>query len=254
MEVRAVLLDLQGVLYEAGKPFTGAREAVEQIAAAGLTIRFLTNTTTRPAHAIAERMRDMAFVLDDAQLFTPVMAARGVLEERGLKRVHLAADPTLGEDLADYTLCDSDAEAILLGDLESRFTWERLNALFSMMRAGAILIALHKNRYCRRGDDLGLDLGPFVAALEYATRTEAIVVGKPSPAFFEMALRDMDVTADDALMVGDDIDSDIGGGHGAGIATVQVKTGKFTEADGKVAVQPTHRIDSIADLPNLLGL
>ncbi|MEM7121721.1 MAG: TIGR01458 family HAD-type hydrolase [Pseudomonadota bacterium] len=254
MDVRAVLLDLQGVLYEAGTPFPGAREAVEHMAAAGLSLRFLTNTTTRPAHAIAERMRDMGFVLENSQLFTPVMAARGVLQDRQLTRAHLAADPSLADDLEGFTLCDSDVEAIILGDLEQDFTWQRLNELFAMLRAGAQLIALHKNRYCRRGEDLGLDLGPFVAALEYATREEATVVGKPSPAFFEMAIRDMNADPSATLMVGDDIDSDIGGGAEAGLMTVQVMTGKFTKGDTKSAVQPSHRVTSIADLPGLLGI
>ena len=254
MNVRAVLLDLQGVLYEAGAPYPAAREVVQQMVAAGLSLRFLTNTTTRPAHAIAARMRDMRFVVDDTQLFTPVMAARGVLHDHGLTRVHLAADSTLADDLDGFTLCERDVEAIVLGDLEQDFTWQRLNDLFAMMRAGALLIALHKNRYCRRGDDLGLDLGPFVAALEYATRTKAIVVGKPSPAFFDMALRDMGAQPETTMMVGDDIDSDIGGGAEAGLMTVQVMTGKFTKDDSKAPVQPSYRVTSIADLPSLLGI
>jgi HAD superfamily hydrolase (TIGR01458 family) len=254
MDVRAVLLDLQGVLYEAGTPFDGAIDTVARLAAAGLGARFLTNTTTRPLAAIAERMREMGFEVDDAQIFTPVVAARGVLDERGLTRVHLAADPSLAEDLAGYTLTDRDAEAILLGDLERGFTWDRLNDLFAMLRQGALLIALHKNRYCRRDGDLGLDLGPFVAALEYASRSEAVVVGKPSETFFRMALRDMAAEPETTVMVGDDIDSDIGGGAAIGMTTVQVRTGKYSSADDKVAVQPDHRIGSIEDLPGLLGL
>ena len=252
MDVRAVLLDLQGVLYEAGTPFDGAVRTVAHFNDAGLQVRFLTNTTTRPLHAIAEHMREMGFVIDDREVFTPVIAARGVLDERGLIRVHLAAEPALAEDFAGYDLCDDNPEAIVLGDLANAFSWERLNDLFTMMRDGAVLIALHKNRYCRRGDGLGLDLGPFVAALEYATREEAVVVGKPSPTFFQMALRDMQVAAGETVMVGDDIDSDIGGGDDAGLITVQVRTGKYTVGDEKVAVQPTYRIDSIRDLPDLL--
>jgi phospholysine phosphohistidine inorganic pyrophosphate phosphatase len=254
MDVQAVLLDLQGVLYEAGAPYDGAVDAVARLGVAGLAIRFLTNKTTQPLHAIAAHMRGMGFDVEPGQLFTPILAARGVLDERGIRRVHLAAGPALAEDLAGYTLCDEDAEAIVLGDLERAFTWDRLNGLFAMMRDGALLIALHKNRYCRRGDGLGLDLGPFVAALEYATRSEAIVAGKPSPTFFQMALRDMRVEPRDAVMVGDDIDSDIGGGLGAGMTTVQVRTGKYSKADQTVAIQPAYRIDSIKDLPDRLGL
>jgi len=253
MDVRAVLLDLQGVLYEAGVPFEGALDAVARLREAGLEIRFLTNTTTRPRDAIAARMREMGFSIEARQLFTPVAAARGVLDERGIRRIHLAAEPALADDLVGYTLCDRDVEAIVLGDLERAFTWDRLNGLFAMMRDGALLIALHKNRYCRRGDDLGLDLGPFVAALEYATRHDAVIAGKPSATFFAMALRGMRIDPQHAVMVGDDIDSDIGGGLDAGMTSVQVRTGKYTRDDETVAVQPTYRIDSIKDLPDLLG-
>jgi len=253
MDVRAVLLDLQGVLYEAGRPYGGAREAVERLEKAGLDIRFLTNTTTQPAAAIADDMCTMGFAVDERRIFTPVSAACGVLSERGMTRIHLAADPALAAEFRDYTICDQDPQAIVLGDLVRDFTWDRLNGLFAMMRGGAVLIALHKNRYCRRGDSLGLDLGPFVAALEYATRSEAVVVGKPSATFFQMALRDMAVEPAEAVMVGDDIDSDIAGADNLGMRTVQVRTGKYTRADDKAAIKPTHRVDSIIDLPALFA-
>jgi len=79
------------------------------------------------------------------------------------------------------------------------------------------------------------------------------VVGKPTGTFFEMALADLGVGAEEALMVGDDIEADIGGAQTAGIRAVQVRTGKFTERDldhGRVT--PDARIDSIADLPALI--
>ena len=121
------------------------------------------------------------------------------------------------------------------------------------MRGGARLIALHKNRYCRREDGIGLDVGPFVAALEYAANTQAVVVGKPSPDFFQLALDDMGATAADTMMVGDDIDADIGGAQGAGLKAVQVRTGKYTESDLEhPTVRPDFHIDSIATLPDLI--
>ena len=78
-------------------------------------------------------------------------------------------------------------------------------------------------------------------------------VGKPSPDFFQLALDDMGVTVGDCMMVGDDIDADIGGAQGARLKAVQVRTGKFTEADLEhPSVRPDFRIDSIAALPDLI--
>lgn len=68
---------------------------------------------------------------------------------------------------------------------------------------GAPLIAIHKARYYKRKDGLALGPGPFVTALEYATDTEAIVVGKPEKTFFLEALRDTDCAPEEAIMIGD---------------------------------------------------
>lgn len=122
-----------------------------------------------------------------------------------------------------------------------------------MVHAGARLVALHRNRFCRRGAHLALDLGPFVAALEYAAGTEALVVGKPSELFFSAAVADMGLAPETVVMVGDDIESDIGGALGVGLRAVQVKTGKYSPRDdAHPHVQPTNRVASIADLPRWL--
>jgi HAD superfamily hydrolase (TIGR01458 family) len=119
---------------------------------------------------------------------------------------------------------------------------------------GAELVALQKNRYWMRADGLSLDVGPFVAALEYATRREAIVVGKPARSFFELVLAELRVEAGAAAMVGDDIETDVAGALAAGLAGVLVRTGKYREAQVRGSgVAPTATIDSIADLPALLG-
>ena len=103
-------------------------------------------------------------------------------------------------------------------------------------------------------DGLSLDVGPFVAALEYAASTEAFVVGKPAPAFFASALDGTGVAAAEAAMVGDDIESDVGGALHAGMAGILVRTGKFREESVRATgIRPTATIDSIADLPGLLG-
>jgi HAD superfamily hydrolase (TIGR01458 family) len=138
---------------------------------------------------------------------------------------------------------------VVLGDLYREFTWDRLNDLFTMLAAGAPLIALHRNRVSRRASGIALDLGPFVAALEYAADVRAHIVGKPSRQFFDLAVASLDLAPARVLMVGDDIESDIGGALGAGLAAVQVRTGKYRPRDeDHPTATPAGRIDSIADL------
>jgi ribonucleotide monophosphatase NagD (HAD superfamily) len=114
---------------------------------------------------------------------------------------------------------------------------------------------MHRNLYWRTADGLRLDAGAFLAGLEKAARTEAEVTGKPSPAFFEAALARLGVEADEALMVGDDIESDVLAAQRAGLTGVLVKTGKYLpETHRSASGRPDHVIDSFADLPALLGV
>ena len=248
MLVRGLLLDLEGVLYQGDKAIPGVVDAIEVLVASGLAIRYLTNTTTRPRQAIADRLVGMGFDLTAEHIFSP-----GIAAGRLLRRIHLAAAPELAEDLPDVELVDDHADAIVLGDLDRGFTWNRMNTLFQSMRQGALLVALHKNRYCRRGEQIGLDLGPFVAALEYATNAKAEVVGKPNKLFFELALAELGLEAGKVAMVGDDLEADIAGAQSAGLSTIQVRTGKFTSGDiDHPAIKPDHLIDSAACLPRVL--
>jgi ribonucleotide monophosphatase NagD (HAD superfamily) len=78
-------------------------------------------------------------------------------------------------------------------------------------------------------------------------------MGKPSKAFFDLALRDMGLRNEQVAMIGDDIITDIGGAHHAGMRGILVRTGKFREDALKCAtVKPTHIIDSIAHLEDIL--
>lgn len=253
MALGGILLDLEGVLYQDGRPIDGAVGAVAALRDSGLAIRFLTNTTTRPRGDIRSAMQAMGFdaALDD--IFSPAMAARRFLESLGVTRLHLAAPQGLTEDFEGFTLVGDNPEAVVIGDLHTDFSWRRVNLLYGMLRGGARLVALHKNRYCQREDGLALDLGPFVAALEYAAAIEADIMGKPSRAFFAMALASLGLDAGEVVMVGDDIEADIGGAQAAGLRAVQVETGKYSAHDRRhQRIAPDGRIPTIAGLPAMI--
>jgi HAD superfamily hydrolase (TIGR01458 family) len=252
---RAVLLDLDGVLYVEEEAVPGAAEAVGRLRAMDVALRFVTNTTTRPRSATLARLAGLGIEVPEDELLTPVVLARQLCAERGHERVALLVAPGTEEEFAGLQPVEGEegADAVIVGDLGDGWTYAALNRAFRLVMDGAELIALQRNRFWRRADGLSLDAGPFVAALEYATGRDATVVGKPSAAFFGQVLEDLGVDAEGAVMVGDDIETDIGGALGAGLRAVLVRTGKFradvVEASG---IEPTAVVDSIADVPALL--
>jgi HAD superfamily hydrolase (TIGR01458 family) len=252
--LRAVLLDLDGVLYVEDDAVPGAADAIERLRRTGVGVRFMTNTTTRSRAATLSHLDDLGFAVDDEELVTPAVLALQLCRARGHRRVALfVADETDFDGLA-VVHGDLGADAVILGDLGDRWTYAALNRAFRVVMTGADLIALQKNRFWQRGGELALDAGPFVAALEYATGRDATVVGKPSPDFFAEVLRGLGVEAEEAVMVGDDVETDIGGAMAAGVAGVLVRTGKYREHLVRAShVEPTATVDSITDVPALIA-
>ena len=127
---------------------------------------------------------------------------------------------------------------------------EQIRGFGVELEGGAGLYCLHKNKWWQTADGPRLDTGAFVAGLEYAADTEATVLGKPSPAYFQAALDALDSDAELTWMVGDDIEADIAGAQACGLKTVLVRTGKFRpDAVEAARVRPDGIITSIAALP-----
>ncbi len=247
-----VLLDIDGVLYVGDEPIAGAHDALAELRRLGDDLRLVTNTTSRSRRQVAEHLDELGFQTTIEEIVTPAAMAVRYCAERGHSSVELVVSDGLREDLATLVQAPPGerVDAVILGDVGERFDSKLLNDVFRLLMDGAELIALQHNRYWRRKDGLALDVGAYSAALEYATSREATVVGKPSQAFFQTALDAMGVER--AVMIGDDVEADVGGAMATGLAGVLVRTGKFVDKGLPVEVNPTAVVDSIADVPSLL--
>ncbi|WP_055480128.1 TIGR01458 family HAD-type hydrolase [Sphaerimonospora mesophila] len=249
---RAVLIDLDGTVHARGQLLPQAVEAIGELRAQGLRLRFLTNTDSKPPAAILADLAGIGLDIDAAELFTPVAAARLVLAASDASALLVVSD-AVRPVLADFT-SDRPPTHVVVGDCRDVLDYPLLDCAFRALRAGAELIALQRGRYFKRADGDHLDTGAVVAALEYATRTRARLVGKPSPSFFDLAVRSVGCLPELCVVVGDDAATDIAGGRAIGARTVQVRTGKYADQRAESGLpQPDDVIDGIADLPALLA-
>jgi len=224
----------------------------------GHRLRFVTNNTTRARGALAGELQAIGFDLESEDITTTPLAAGKLLQ--GM-RVFALTMSSIRDDLAGYVeLVDDGADAVLLGGADESeetgdvFSYDRLNQAYAELREGARLVCLHKNKWWQTNRGPLLDSGAFVAGLEYAAGVEAEVVGKPTPAYFQAALAEVGATPAEAVMVGDDVEADIGGAKAIGMWGVLVRTGKFRPAALQEAEpQPDAVVDSIADLPAYLN-
>jgi len=254
----AILVDIDGVLHVSGEAVPGAPEAVRALRDEGHRVRFVTNNTTRARDLLAGELRSIGFDLEGQDITTTPLAAGRLLQG---KRVLALTMSSIRDDLAQYVeLVDDGADAVLLGGADeteetgSVFSYDNLNRAYAELRDGARLVCLHKNRWWQTSRGPLLDSGAFVVGLEYAAGVQAEVVGKPTAAYFEAALAEVDATPAEAVMVGDDVEADIGGAKAIGMRAVLVRTGKFRPAALREAEpQPDAVVDSIAEFPAYLS-
>jgi len=255
--LQAILFDLDGVLYIGDHIIDGAAEAVREIQQLGHRIAGITNTTTQPRRIIAKKLQSMGIAIPESSIYTPAALANRLI---GNKTAALFVRDSLHEDFKAIQQSLSHPDYVVMGDIGGEgYPPETLRTIFQMVMDGAQVLALHKNRFWQKPDGLHLDLGVFVAAIEYATGKNAVILGKPSTQFFHAICKELNTLPEHALMVGDDIESDIGGAQHSGLKTILVQTGKYREAFVKqISQQQSIKADlvipSIADLPDALSL
>jgi HAD superfamily hydrolase (TIGR01450 family) len=248
---RGLLLDLDGVLVLAGQALPGAPEALRELDRRGVPYLVVTNTSLVSRTSLAAWGRRVGFDTPPDRFQSALSAsAELVRREHGDRPVFvIASDDALTElegvnvvDAADAARsAPGEVAAVVLGDSPDQLTKANLDLAFRLVRGGSELIGMHRNPWWITPDGPTLDAGAFLVALEWATDRRARIVGKPSPAFFRVAIERLAAEAAargeprphrrDLVMVGDDVGSDIRGGRRAGLRTVFVRSGKHGDAE-----------------------
>lgn len=255
---KLILFDLDGTLYIGNQEILGAVNTIAQLRQQGFKLRFLTNTTTKSHAELLAQMVSLGFSLASDELISAPVGARLELQsiqqkrDRPLRIWPVVAD-AIKSDFAEFEWDETSPDFVVLGDIGEQWDLTLINRIFNAMHSGAELIALHKNRFWQTEDGLKADIGFFVAGLEYVCSKSAQIMGKPNADFFQRVLDSAGVSAGETIMVGDDIDSDVGGAQRLGMKGCLVKTGKFRQAYfSSSSVKPDWVLATVADLPAVL--
>lgn len=260
----AYLFDLDGTLYQGDAAIPGAPELIARLRRDGVPFRFVTNTTSRPRSSIVARLRGYGFALEEEEVFTALLAGAELARSLGCESVLPLVPPGSLSDLEGLTLAGGTSAtqlpapaspgfpaAVMVGDLGRLWSFDLVQQAFSALMHGARLIALSRDRYWMSASGLTIDCGAFVTALEYASGKESVLAGKPSSAFYHAAARSLGRTTEmaDVVMVGDDLQSDVGGAQAAGYRGYLVRTGKYREQTlAASGIEPDQILSSVTAL------
>ncbi|MDR5682795.1 MAG: HAD-IIA family hydrolase [Armatimonadota bacterium] len=256
---RAVVLDLDGVVYRGRRPLPGAREFVAALRRRRIPFVFATNNSAHTVGEYAERLEGMGISASPEQIVTSAVCAADYLRNRkdAPAKVFVIGGPGLRATLrqAGFALADAPpADAVVVG-LDVELTYARLRDACIAIRRGASFVATNRDANLPVEDELWPGSGAIVAAIETSTGVSPVVLGKPEPYLFEMALRRLGAAAAETVMVGDQVATDIAGAARVGMRTALVLSGVSAAEDpAGYAARPDVVVVDLHELARLLGL
>jgi NagD protein len=249
------LIDMDGVLYRGSELIRGADVFVNQLRRRGIPFRFLTNNSQRTRRDVVAKLSRMGVQVEEEHVFTCAMAtARFLAAQKPGGTAYVIGEGGLLTALHQngYAVVDHDPDFVVVGEGRT-FNLEMVETAVRMILGGAKLIATNPDPSCPTANGVRPGCGAMVAMLETATGVTAFSVGKPSPVMMRAARKELGLSTDQTVMIGDTMETDILGGVQLGFHTVLVLSGGTTRADlGRYAYSPNLIVDSIADLVDLL--
>jgi len=252
--VRGFVFDLDGCVWNGNTLSPGAAETLGRLVAAGRRIAFLTNNSRATADDILGRLHALGVTVAE-HAFTPLEIIGDVITQRfGPSRVLVIGAPEVAAMItrAGHTLVDvKDYRAATVVTVGNDFdlSYERLTVASRAAAATGRLITPNVDpRLPIEGGDFLPGCGALVAAVSAASGVSPVVVGKPEPPLFRMALERLGVVPADAAMVGDSVPSDMRGGRAVGMRTV------LFAPHGEPAPEADVTIGSFTELARLAGV
>ncbi len=248
------LFDLDGVL-TAGKESPvklGGTKVINKIRASeGKRFFVLTNDSTDTVETVFERLRRFDIPVKKEEILSSAkLTAQYVAKRHPKGKYFLVGERGLEEELNREGLRrtrGNKADVVVVG-LDRWLTYNKLDKAGEVVRNGASLVACHSARLYMFKNRVAMAVGPIVRAIEYASGKRAVAIGKPSRLMFELALEMAGCEAKDAVMVGDQEETDIIGAKRMGITSVIVKTGVFSRGETKTAADAVvETVDDVAE-------
>jgi len=257
--VRHVVLDMDGTIYLGGRLFAETLPFLDALAEMRIGWDFLTNNNSRSRAAYVERLGAMGIEAGAGQVMLSTDACVVTLrvEFPAVRRVFVLGTEGLKSDLGDAgfeVVDEGECDAVVVG-FDTGLEYGRLCRAAYLIGQGKPYVATHPDRVCPTDEATVLpDCGAVCALLESATgRKPDFVSGKPNPAMLEAVMEKRGLSAEELVMVGDRIYTDVRMAREAGVLAVLTLTGEATrEQASEAAEKPDLVVDDLGDLAALL--
>lgn len=245
------LIDMDGVIYRGSHLIPGADRFIEELRLADIPFLFLTNNSQRTRRDAATKLQRLGIEVGEEHVFTCAMAtARFLARQKPHGTAFVIGEGGLLTALHanGYSIVDKDPDYVVVGEGRT-LNFEMVEAALGMILGGAKLVATNLDPTCPTQTGVRPGCGALVALLEAAAGVRAFSVGKPSPVMLRAARKELGLTTDQTIVIGDTMETDILGGVQLGFKTVLVLSGGTRRDDlPRYAYRPDKVVESLAEL------
>ena len=254
MDLKALVIDLDGTVYRGTALIPGADEAIATLCEA-YDLYFLTNNSTRSRKELLRRLADLGIACAEQQLITSgYAAAKYIHDQYPESRVYVIGEHGLIDEIRGQhlTICEEDCDCVLVG-LDKAFSYTKLHNALQFLLQGAVFIATNTDPFLVTSTGIKPGAGAIVASIETASGKHPMITGKPSSFMRALILTMVNVKPHEILIVGDNLATDISMGIESGMRTALVLTGAATKDDSETSpFRPDIVVDALAELPPVL--
>lgn len=253
-DIRALILDMDGVLWRGEEPLGDLPANFRTIESCGWPVILVTNNATRSLDSYADKLRRFGVRVETQRILNSTHAMGAYLQRQYPEggRIYLIGEDGARETLQEYGFSTGEEDVLaVVVSLDRHLTYDSLEQAAYLIQGGVPFLATNPDRSLPTPRGLAPGTGAIVAAVQAATDVEPTVVGKPAPELFQQAFERLSCEPAQTLVVGDRLETDIAGGQRAGARTAVVLTGVATEEQARAWQPPP---DYIApDLTRLLA-
>jgi len=231
-EIKAVILDMDGVLWKDRQPIGDLPAIFSRIRSLGLNFILATNNAVRSVEQHQEKLAQFGVFVEDWQVVNSGMAVAFLLNQEYPNGgpLYIVGEPGLTSTLVSkgFYLAEDDVIAVVAG-YDRQITFNKLSKATALIRKGAPFYGTNPDKTFPTPEGLGPGAGSFLAFLEASTGISPIIAGKPFPTLYNLAIRRLGLPANQILAIGDRLDTDILGAQKVGCRTGLVLSGVTTQ-------------------------
>lgn len=234
-QIRILILDMDGVLWREDEPIGDLPLIFDRIRSLGCDVVLATNNSLKTPNQFIEKLAKFGVWLDESQIVTSSQAAAFYMQKRFPDGgpVYIIGETGLAQAMIESGFYHDDKNVLaVISGLDRKLTYEQLKRATLLIRSGAEYVATNQDRTLPTPEGQVPGAGTIIAALEAATGVKPYIAGKPAPEMYRFALEKRKISPDQALIVGDRLETDIAGAQTLGCKSALVLTGVSSREQG----------------------